>query len=262
MKKIIKQILRRLGDEVECVGTPEAPSPPNMPGAASRPIGNVQSFLEDILARGFHPRGIIDVGAHMGYWTVMAKSVFPEAKVLMIEPQEEMEEALKHICRAYKGLEYIKAGAGREKGHLVQSIMDDPAGSSFLPKVDNEEMEQGQQRLTDIVTIDDLLKERNDFSPDLVKLDVQGFELEALKGAESLFGNTELFILETSLFRYMDGMPTTAECFSFMLERGYEFYDVTEYLRRPFDGALGQIDLAFAKRIGLLRQCAKWDAEH
>lgn len=38
-----------------------------------------------------------------------------------------------------------------------------------------------------------------------------------------------------------------------MSERGYEVYDLMEPLMRPFDNALGQIDVAFAKRDGLLR---------
>ena len=82
--------------------------------------------------------------------------------------------------------------------------------------------------------------------------------LEALKGARSLFGKTEVFILETSLYEFMPGMPVTAECVEFMTAKGYAIYDVIEYLRRPLDGALGQIDLAFARRDGILRSSHAW----
>ena len=64
--------------------------------------------------------------------------------------------------------------------------------------------------------------------------------------------------METSLYPYMKKMPITADCFSFMHERGYDLYDFTEFQRRPLDGALGQADLAFARRGGHLRQSNNW----
>jgi FkbM family methyltransferase len=230
-------------------------------GSTNRPIGNIKMFLEDIRARGFIPRGIIDVGANRGDWTRMALSVFPETKVVMIEPQQEMQQYLNQLCRENSDLEVIQAGAGREEGELVQTIWEDLAGSSFLPETSEEKLRDGTQRVTPIVTIDKVVKDRGYFFPDLVKLDIQGFELEALKGAASLFGRTQIFILETSLYEFMPKMPTTADCINYMSSRGYEFYDVTEYLRRPFDGALAQIDLAFALRDGVLRHSNKWFAE-
>jgi hypothetical protein len=91
-----------------------------------------------------------------------------------------------------------------------------------------------------------------------VKLDIQGFELEALSGAQTTFGRTEVFILETSLFGFLPGQPVTREVISFMFDRGYELYDITDYLRRPYDGALAQVDLAFVKADGRFRTETKW----
>lgn len=122
----------------------------------------------------------------------------------------------------------------------------------------DDKLADGKQRLTAIVTIDELLYERQSFVPELVKLDIQGFELEALKGATSAFGATQNFIIETFLFHFMKHMPLTLDCIKFMAERGYDLYDVTDYLRRPLDGALPQIDLGFALREGSLRSSDKW----
>jgi FkbM family methyltransferase len=222
-------------------------------------IGRIASFLEDIRARGFMPRGIIDVGANRGDWTRLALSIFPGASVIMIEPQEEMQPYLSQLCRSVAVCHYVKAGAGREAAELIQTIWPDLAGSSFLPEVDNSKLQSGKQRKTQVVTIDQLLSETYpEFVPDLVKLDIQGFELEALSGAQTTFGRTEVFVLETSLFRFMPRQPITREVISFMFDRGYELFDITEYLRRPYDGALAQVDLAFVKADGRFRAETKW----
>jgi FkbM family methyltransferase len=177
----------------------------------------------------------------------------------MIEPQDEMDAPLSLLISEMPFCNHVKAGAGSEDGERIQTIWDDLAGSSFLPEVDAAKLAIGKQRKTKIVAIDDLLSDSyKNFHPDLVKLDIQGFELEALRGAKLLFGRTEIFILEASLFHFSQKTPTAREIITFMADRGYELYDITDYLRRPYDGALGQVDLAFAKAHGHFRIESAW----
>jgi len=255
MKKILRKALRSLGLEIRRVQSYAERSPA---GSERRPIGNIEMFLKDIRARGFQPRGILDIGANRGNWSTMAAAIFPEAKIVMIEPQAEMKPCLEELCSGNKSMELIPAAAGSECGQLVQTIWPDLAGSSFLPEVRDDKLATGEQRLTQVVTINSVLEQRSDFSPDLVKLDIQGFELEALRGGSLLFGKTEIFILETSLYEFLPNQPTTLDCCRFMSEKGYSLYDVTGFLRRPYDGGLGQIDLAFAKTEGSMRKSTEW----
>jgi hypothetical protein len=104
-------------------------------------IGTIVDFLEDVRTRGFVQRGIIDVGANRGDWTRLALSNFPDASVIMIEPQDETEPYLSKLCSSVAGCHYVKAGVGREAGELV----------------DSSELQSGKQRRTQVVTIDSLL---------------------------------------------------------------------------------------------------------
>jgi FkbM family methyltransferase len=186
----------------------------------------------------------------------MALSIYPQATVVMIEPLEQMCAQLSALCRERAGCHYVKAGAGRAEAELIQTFGDDHdlQWATFLtPTV------SPRQKSTPVVTINGILKEYTDFRPDLVKIDIQGFELEALSGGSKLFGITEAFVIETSLFSFMEGQPMTRDVISFMADRGYEIYDITEFLRRPYDGALGELDIAFVKRDGLLRPNDRWN---
>lgn len=254
MKNLVKAMFRQAGLDVRRL------RPPPAPASVARAIGEgTDYFFEDLRARGFRPRGILDVGANSGDWTRQTLAVFPNTPVLMIEPQEEMQAALAELCRQQPFCRRVQAGAGRAAGELVQTIWEDLAGSSFLPPADDQALKEGRQRRTKIVTIDSLLAgDLAGFQPDLVKLDIQGFELEALLGAAGLFGRTEVFVVEASLLRFLPGQPIAREVIAFMAERGYELYDITGSLRRPLDGCVAQLDLAFVQERGKFRDSAAW----
>jgi methyltransferase, FkbM family len=228
------------------------------PGSRQRPIAEMEFFLEDVQARGFDPRGIVDVGAHRGAWTRSAASVFPNATILLVEPQQEMADDLLRVERDLANTHWIPAGVGSQPGEACLTIWEDFAGSTFLPKPDPARLAAGSQRMTPIVTLDQIVSERPGFQPDLVKIDVQGYEMEVLRGAESLFGVTSIFIIECSLFTASKKRPLAREIIAHLAARGYELYDIPGFLRRPADGALGQLDLAFALADGPLRRHTGW----
>jgi FkbM family methyltransferase len=231
---------------------------PASPAVMDRPFADMRTFLEFVRGLGFEPDFVVDVGANRGEWTEMAKELFPAAAVLMIEPQPEMRAALDSLCRRLPGTSWVEVAAGARDETRIQTLWQDTQGSSFLPRPDPARLATGEQRPAPVRRLDDLLAERGGRVPDLVKLDVQGFELEVLAGCPSIFGRTELFVLECSLFAFLDGLPLLSEVVGFMAERGYELYDVAGRIRRPVDGALGQLDLAFARRSGFLRRHDLW----
>jgi FkbM family methyltransferase len=248
LRKYGRAVARRLGYEVT--------KTPNRLSLHSRPVGHLRCFLEDIARRGLPVRSILDVGANQGEWSRVAAAVFPAADFILVEPQLEMREHLQRFCREFSKARLVEAGAGATEGELTLTIWEDFQGSSFLPEENTAVTAGKQRRKVKIVTLDSLYAGFE--PPDLAKLDIQGFELEALKGAATLFGRTELFILEVSLFEFTPNWPLFSEVVGFMAQRGYEVYDLPGFARRPFDGALGQVDVAFARRDGFLRASKEW----
>ncbi|GAP97598.1 FkbM family methyltransferase [Leptolyngbya sp. NIES-2104] len=224
-----------------------------------RPAGDMRFLLTRLQQSGLKPSWILDIGANNSQWSRIAKSVFREAHCFMIEPQSEMQSALEQFCQEFPGSQWILSGAGAEPGKLDLTVWDDLAGSSFLPASEAELQQSGKQRTVEIVTIDDLLNAGKLSIPEIVKLDIQGFELEALKGATQIFGRTEVLILEVSLFAFLPGQPVFEDVIRFMSDREYVVYDFPGFSRRPYDQALGQCDVCFIKREGHFRSESRWD---
>lgn len=225
-----------------------------------RPIGDFHTFLKQVKSLGLKCNTLLDIGANRAEWSALFKTIYPEANCIMVEPLKECEEYLKRFVDNHTGSRYFLNAAGSETTESTITIWDDLYGSSLLPANDKDKLSNGKQRVIQVVRIDDLLKKNNIQPPEVVKIDVQGFELEALKGAEGLFGKTELFILEVSLFSFDDvpGMPEFYEVVDFMFKRDYVVYDFPGFINRPYDNALGQCDIAFVKKNSFLRSSNKW----
>ena len=75
-------------------------------------------------------------------------------------------------------------------------------------------------------TLDSVVDERKMTGPILLKADVQGYELEALRGANQTLRKTEVILLEVSTLPYNIGAPLLAEVVAFMAERRFLVYDL------------------------------------
>jgi hypothetical protein len=88
----------------------------------------------------------------------------------------------------------------------------------------------------------------------LLKLDVQGYELEVLAGGPRTLAGAAAVLIEVSLLPYNEGAPLLAEVVSYLHARGFLSYDVCGALRRREDLALWQTDLLFLPEQSRLRE--------
>jgi FkbM family methyltransferase len=251
MRRVLSAAGRRLG-------RPLGWRDGDRPAAAAGPRGDLPGFLAALAGRGFAPRHVLDVGAHRGDWCRAAYDAFPGARFTLVEPQTDLGPDLERFCAQTPGARSIAAGAAAAPGTAPLTGFADRGASSFLP---GEAPAGGVEvRRVPVITLDSLLDGPDAPPvPELVKIDVEGWELEVLAGAGRLLGATELFVLETALFEFRPGQPTLAEVVAFMARHGYLPYDLVWTYRRPLDGALALADVAFARRDGALRADNRWE---
>ena len=216
-------------------------------GGPRRTLTEVLAHLREL---GLAPGTVVDVGVAWG--TAGLYEAFPNARHLLVEPLAEYEDALRGIAERH-GADYVLAAAGSAAGETEIVVHRVPTLSSPLGERGGDAAGASTRRTVPVVRLDELVAERGLPGPYVVKADVEGAELQVLEGASAILADTELVLLETSLFPFWDGAPVLADVIAWMREHGFAVYDVYGGHLRPLDGALAQLDVAFVREDGRFR---------
>jgi hypothetical protein len=87
----------------------------------------------------------------------------------------------------------------------------------------------------------------------VLKADVEGAELQVLAGATELLAETELVLLELSLFELVPGTPQFHEVVAWMHQHGFVVGELYDGHNRLLDHSLARLDGAFVKEDGRFR---------
>src|SRR5262245_8346079 len=197
--------------------------------------------LRRVRAQGVVPQEIVDVGASDGCWTRDCLRVFPDARYLLIEPLPQHASQLAALRAQHRNVAVWQGGLASVPGELELLAHGDQ--SSFLAS--DSFPTQVTQRV-EVRTLDSFLDSPALKAPDLIKADVQGFELQVLRGAKKCLETAQLLLLEVSYRRMYRNLPLAHEVISFVGGAGFRIYDVCTYAGRPSDGELMQSDILFA----------------
>jgi len=202
--------------------------------------------LHFLASKGFKPDTILDIGAFEGNWAKMALEVWPPAKIIMVEANPEKAKLLRHDP-SLKNVTVIESLLGPEDGAEVTfHVME--SGSSVYEEHSPVERKQVVLKQT---TLDSVTAAAG--AAEFIKMDVQGYELEVLKGGARTLAAAQAVLIELSLIEINEGAPLLHDALNFMKAAGFVTYDILEFHRRPLDGAMNQIDVLFVREDSPLR---------
>jgi FkbM family methyltransferase len=205
--------------------------------------------LDRLRSIGFRPATVIDVGVASG--TDPLREVFPEARHILIEPLREFIPDLERITSRLDRAEYIIAAAGAENGSTTVTLGRDLRNTSRLP-IRDERHASPEHRAVETIRLDDVWRSRDLAGPTLLKIDVEGDELNVLRGAEVVLASCEYLVVEVEVREIFVGAPGPEVAVREMAERGFVLEDILEPAYGP-TGALHVVDMAFVPRHGWLR---------
>ena len=162
-----------------------------------------------------------DVGANIGYFTLeFARSVGPKGKVLSFEPHPEIFQVLQRNIIRNKYLNIIthNQACGSEPGQTKLFFSTENEGNHKIVENSNS----NNFALTEVVSLSNFLGE---YSPALIKMDIEGAELLALKGlgADYFKNNSVDFVIEYHPYEMSFFNVEGEELLDFFIEAGYKF---------------------------------------
>jgi FkbM family methyltransferase len=201
------------------------------------------------------PKTILDIGANVGAWSLEAKEVWKDADILMIEGNPACETALRYIYQT-TGISYV-IGVLSDKTGWLPFYQRKGCGTSTGDSIYRENTDWYSDENVEIVqyhavAIDEMFGNTGIYAPkfDLVKIDVQGAELDVLRGGKDIFKSTKYIIMEVivdGIEPYNIGSPSRAEVMEYITSIGFKPQTVLENIVHPIERHIIQQDILFSK---------------
>lgn len=194
---------------------------------------------------------VIDVGANRGQFSLLARSLFPEAAIHCFEPHPEARNTLTEVFASDTRLQIQSVALSDSAGEVVLHVTRDLDSSSLLRPLAGQSAhfpgteESGELEVT-AARLDDCLDggvER----PALLKLDVQGHELAVLRGAENVLASVDYVYAEVSFDSFYRGQASASEVVCHLMARAFELVGVGNTQRSNTTGRIVQADFLFAR---------------
>tara|TARA_B100000963_G_C22639349_1_gene679505 strand:+ start:375 stop:1097 length:723 start_codon:yes stop_codon:yes gene_type:complete len=236
VKKLIIKILAYLGYEVSKI---------NKEGTHLFRIKNFMSSLNTDL--------VLDVGANIGQFAKSIRKTGYDGEIISFEPLSEVyDKLIKNSINDKKWKVYPKCAIGSSRSEVTINVSKNLFSSSVLNILDEHVNPAPDSKYIDSYLVDQIKLDDLDFDEDFnsvfLKIDVQGYELDVLKGATKLLDKTSLIKVEISYTQLYDNSTNWRSLVDFLNKKDFEIWDVENGFRNPNNYRLLQSDLILVNK--------------
>lgn len=214
---------------------------------------------ERLRSQLLHDRGItvvLDIGANEGQFALDLRASGYRGRIVSLEPLGQAFDKLQSRSNLDEKWESLRLAAGSEPRATTINVAGNSVSSSLLPMSTRHAVAEPRSAYVDdepceVVTLDGLAGHL--IGPDdkaFLKIDVQGSELDVLKGATEILDQVEIVQTELSLLPLYDGGPLLDSVVRHLDERRFALLGLAPAFVDPTTGALLQVDGLFARVSG------------
>jgi FkbM family methyltransferase len=197
---------------------------------------------------------IFDIGSNVGSWTLLAKSIFPTAGVHAFEPLQTHIVAFNKNCTAVADIYLHPYCAGNTNTTDYINVSSFTDSSSLLAPTPLEfehfNIKTESKEKVEVKRLADLINNNTLPVPDIIKLDIQGFELEALKGFDEILKSVQYIICEVSFKSYYQDQPLFIDIMNYLALFNFQVFALSYHT--PLGAELYQTDVLF-KRDNIIK---------
>ena len=192
-------------------------------------------FLYSVLEK--KPGVIFDCGANIGHVSWQFHKRFSDALIYAFEPNPDVFRQLStSLAKEHAHIRKFNVGIGSENASMLFYKNNNTGTSSFLAPNDFHRAHMARKFTTlevPIISITSFCVEHNLDHIGIVKIDIEGFELEALKGSQRLLENNliDFLYIEVSLVPSYTGQPLIENVIEYLRTYRYipyNFYGINE----------------------------------
>jgi FkbM family methyltransferase len=178
------------------------------------------------ISETFTPQVIYDIGASTLHWTKEALKIWPKSEIVAFD-------AIKEASKLYqsKNIKY-NIGVLSDTDHKIVHFYENkenPAGNSYYKEIGHPNSlniyPEDSYSEQNSMTLETTVRERKFPLPDLVKIDVQGAELDILKGGINIINNAKYLIIELQSVEYNRGAPLENVTIEYLNSNGWSIVE-------------------------------------
>lgn len=228
LKKLIYGWLQRANIELRSIDAP------------TRSFGRGLELLSRVIA----PKTVIDIGVANG--TPELYQHFPAQKYLLVEASPQFSADLERISKTLPDVVIENVFCGSQAGTQEIRLFEDGRKSSMYQPLRKLKLDKVES--VPVATLDSLISKHDLTGPFLVKVDVEGAELEVIKGSGETLKDSATVILESSVAPRFGGGPELADLVEAMSRSGFALFDILAGTNDPKTQNLKQVDLVFVQK--------------
>ncbi len=194
---------------------------------------------------------VVDVGANRGQFALVARRRFPRATIHACEPQPAVARTLTALFADDAAVHVYTVALGASTGERELHVTRADDSSSLLPPTEQQTRafpgtDEVARIRVPVARLDALLPAARITRPCLLKIDVQGSELDVLRGAEGTLQAVDQLYVECSFVEFYAGQALASDVIAYLRERGFR---LAGFSHPTYDasGACLQADLLFER---------------